>query len=162
MVSNVSTNAVSRYPDLSRQAEEKARIEFNNVERIDVDKIELSDEAKAASRFPAPNSKSGESAVRQESASANSQEQIDIKRRSKIFADVFLANFGTLGIVQAFDLAVAASRSAFSVNGDFQGYVSEDQEKSLEKVLEEYESEASGRLADDSAEITYDSVDAYY
>jgi len=148
MVSNVSTNAVSRYPDLSRQAEEKAHIEFKNVTRIDVDKIELSDEAKAASRFPVP--KSNESTQKQESTTVDSQEQIDVGQRSKIFSDVFLANFGTLGIKQAFDLAVAAARSAFSVNGDFQGYASEDQEAEADKVDAQ------------SAEITYDSVDAYY
>jgi len=52
MLNNVSSTWAAQFPDLARQIENRSRIEFKNVTRIISDKIEISNEARAALNAP--------------------------------------------------------------------------------------------------------------
>jgi len=90
----------------------------------------------------------------QESSNFDSQLQLGSNQRSKIFSDVFLANLMSHGAKEAFRMAWEAVRSAFSVDGSFRGYSSEVSEEPLEKVLEEYNANMTGRTDEANGDDT--------
>ena len=147
MIKNVDPNAVVRFTSLDKQAGGRHGIEIKSVAATVSDKIEISDEAKTTSQTSQYNRKAA----------------LEAPQRSKIFSDVFLANFKTLGIQAAFDLATSASRSAFSVDSSFLENSSEEPDDPIEKILK---GESSGMdengTSEESKEVIIDSVDAYY
>jgi len=132
MIKNVDPNAVVRFTNLDKHAGSKGGIEIKSVAASVSDKIEISNEAKTTSQTSQYNRKAA----------------LETPQRSKIFSDVFLANFKTLGIQAAFDLATSASRSAFSVDGSFLESSSEEPDDPIEKILEEYNTGATSRADD--------------
>ena len=158
MIKNVDPNATVRFQNLDVQTESRPEKETKSVAVSVSDKIEISNEAKTTSQ----------------TSQTNKQASIRPSERSQLFADVFLANFKTHGLKEAFDIATAAVRSKFSVDSDFHGFSSEESDDSIEKILKEYDitgvtsrtAENSGTDTEsksvESAEKTPDSLDTYY
>ena len=158
MIKNVDPNTTVRFQNLDVHTESRPVKETKTVTASVTDKIEFSNEAKTTSQ----------------TSQTNKQASIRPSERSQIFADVFLANFKTHGLKEAFDIATAAARSTFSVDNDFQGFSSEELDDSTIEFLEGLgQSDVSNRTGEnsgtdtedtsaESAEVKTDSVDAYY
>ena len=157
MIKNVDPNTTVHFQNLDVQTESRPEKESKPV-AVDVsDKIEISNEAKTTSQ----------------TSQTNKQASVRPSERSQIFADVFLANFKTHGLKEAFDIATAAVRSTFTVDNDFHGFSSGELDESIDKILKEYDvtgvaiqNGESPEIDKDgkpevSAKITPESVDTY-
>ena len=128
MVGSINVDLAARFQKHYKQAESSPRQENETTVLSTSDKVEISDEAKAASLNTHANSQT-----------KNTAQTLISHQRARIFSDVFLANFRAHGIKGAFDQAWAAMQAAYPQVIENQVPSTDTPEEPLEELLAEYE-----------------------